>query len=123
MMTKNEGHNTLPIPSAVHAPSSSTVDSTAERRPFLLPARHLKLILFLFSTLRQPIARHKRHGTISILTPISRVQIKRMIVAVGDIEAQPYFRKLLLDQLHKSLRLAKVYDRIVIAMYDPTSRR
>lgn len=45
-----------------------------------------------------------------------------MIVAMRDIEAQPCFRKLPLDQLHKSLRLAKVYDRIVIAMYDPTSR-
>ena len=69
------------------------------------------------------MARHKRHGRVSILIPISRIHIKTMILAAANVEAQPGSRKLLLDQLNESLRLTNVYDRVVVAMYDPTCQR
>jgi len=64
----------------------------------------------LLSTLRQPVARYKRHGRVSIVPPISSIQIKTMILASANVEAQPCLGKLLLDQLHKRLGLADVYD-------------
>ena len=45
-----------------------------------------------------------------------------MVLSEGNVEAQLCFRKLLLDQLYQSLRLAKVYDGVVVTMYDPTSQ-
>ena len=45
-----------------------------------------------------------------------------MILASANIEAQVCFGKLLLDQLHKRFRLADIYDGVIVAMYDPTSK-
>jgi hypothetical protein len=46
-----------------------------------------------------------------------------MIVALGNVKLQLRLGELLLDQVHESLRLAEVHDRVIIAMYDPTVRR